>query len=502
MKKLLFAALLVLSVVPQARAQDDDKKKLADAVAAAKAAIAAEKYEDAENALAGVAKLVHENAEAVLLRAKANFGMGEFGKCGTFAARATDLDPKNYDAHFLVGKAHCQEAEGAKSDKLASGGKVNAFFEQAVAAFDKALALKADDPEALEWKGYALYGQSKAAESIAVLEKLVALKPDNSEYFFALARSHVAAENQGKAVETVKKGLMAKNLAAGFGGDLMALVSDKLLSAGKFAETYELAKAWATAHANDPLAYLWMGYVRGIEKNDDEAITNYTKCFELSGKNHAGAALELGMAHGRKNEPAKAGEWFATAMKLQAEWPDPATSPLSQLNRVAFEGFLQNNEFAKGTEFLEKYALPAGESDWHTMNNLGLAYRDWADSMRGKRDEARAKNEKSLGYYEKAAKLVQADPNASPSEKAGVVNDLGVIHHYNLGNMEKGIEFYRKALALNPTWIDALENLGKCMNKLGKYEEAIPLFEKVLAQDPKRRVSLDGLSEAKKNSGK
>ena len=79
-----------------------------------------------------------------------------------------------------------------------------------------------------------------------------------------------------------------------------------------------------------------------------------------------------------------------------------------------------------------------------------------------------------------------------------MLNDTGVIYDYQLGNVEKGVEYYRQALQNDPEYKDALENLGLCFNKLGKYEEAIPLFQKVLDQEGGRVVSRRGMSEAKK----
>jgi tetratricopeptide (TPR) repeat protein len=240
-----------------------------------------------------------------------------------------------------------------------------------------------------------------------------------------------------------------------------------------------------------------MGYVRFMEKNYDEAVTNYQKGFDASGKKNAGIALELGNAFAAKGDLPKSAEWYGTALKLQPEWPNYEMGPVWKLNGVA-GGYIQKLDYAKGIDVLEKHALPAGLQDWHTMNNLGLFYRDWADRGGKKSSDGKSKNEKSLDYYLKASKLVMEDEGASTKEKAGVLNDTGVIYDYQLGNTEKGIEYYRQALQVEPKFGDALENLGSCFNKLGKYEEAIPLFEKVLAEEPGRRKSQNGLAEAKR----
>ena len=106
---------------------------------------------------------------------------------------------------------------------------------------------------------------------------------------------------------------------------------------------------------------------------------------------------------------------------------------------------------------------------------------------------------KSLKYYVKAAELVLKDPEATPQEKAGVINDTGVLYQfpqYFTNDMETGIKCYERALTYDPGHADSNENMGLCMSTLGKYEEAIPYFKKVLESEPNRRMSLRGLRRA------
>jgi tetratricopeptide (TPR) repeat protein len=484
----------------------DSKARLTEAMTAAQKAYDAGNFDQAEELLNGVRSLVHDDFNAVMLRARVNYDLQDWGKAESYAQRAAELDPKSFEARFLTGKALYQKAEAAKAEKLASGTRVQGFYEAALGEFDRAQKMKPDHAELPLWRARALFWLNRVPEAIAVYEGMRKARPDDPEPLLYIAQAHLDTQNEDAALKAAIEGLATKG-PSNLRGDLANVVFRVLNPRGKFAEMYAAFKPWSAAHPNDPQAWLWMGYARLMEKNVDEAIAHYQKGFEVSGKKHSGCALELGNVHWQKAEAAKgndkewkaelqkAAEWYGIAARLQSEWGSYDASPLGRMNGVA-AALIQKRDFAGALELLEKNGFPAAESDWKTLNNLGLFYRDWADS--GKRSEAKARNEKALGYYMKAGKLVVDDPNATGNERSRVLNDVGVIYHYQLGNMEKGIEYYRVALQHDPLWVDALENLGVCFNALGKYEEAIPLFEKVLDQQPGRGKSQNGLAEAKK----
>jgi tetratricopeptide (TPR) repeat protein len=497
--KLVPLVLVVASCLASLVAQDgaDQKARLPEAVAAAQKAYDAGDFDAADDALRAVASAVHDDFKAVMLRSRVNFALAEFGKAATYAQRAAELDPKSYDAHMQAGLSLFQQAEATKSSALNSGTRVAGFYESAITEFEAALKITADDPVALLSKARCLFWLDRVPDAITIYEQLRKIRPQDPEPCLYIAQAHLAKGNADGALKVAVEGLVCKDPST-VRGDLAQLVFGVLNPAGKYPEMTEAFKAWTTAHPSDPQAWLWLGYTRFMEnkeKNQDEALAHYQKGFEVSGKKHGGCALEAGNLLVQKGELAKAAEWYGLALRAQPEWPDYNAGPLPRLSFIAAQ-FVNKRDFAKALELLETNALPAGEYDWNTMNNLGLFYRDWADSKKG--PDAKPRNEKSLAYYLKASKLVVDDPSADGSKRAAVLNDTGVIYHYNMGNMEKGLEYYREALQHDPKWKDALENVGVCFNLLGKYEEAIPMFEKVLEQEPARAKSRNGLAEARK----
>ncbi len=75
---------------------------------------------------------------------------------------------------------------------------------------------------------------------------------------------------------------------------------------------------------------------------------------------------------------------------------------------------------------------------------------------------------------------------------------------YHLGNYTGAIEYYDKALAMNPNDLDALTSKGTALDVLGNHTGAIEYYDKALAIDPKdvyvltdKGVALDALGNQK-----
>ena len=105
------------------------------------------------------------------------------------------------------------------------------------------------------------------------------------------------------------------------------------------------------------------------------------------------------------------------------------------------------------------------------LENLGLAYSHLGQV------------EKAIEYYEKA--LVIAREIGDRRGEGNTLGNLGNAYR-NLGEVEKAIEYYEKALVIAQEIADrrgegnALGNLGNAYRNLGKVEKAIEYYEKTL----------------------
>ena len=75
----------------------------------------------------------------------------------------------------------------------------------------------------------------------------------------------------------------------------------------------------------------------------------------------------------------------------------------------------------------------------------------------------------------------------APAE-AFVHNSLGVAL-METGKVDEAIEHYRKALALNPKYVEAYDDLGEALAEKGNDEEAIRQFETAVRLNPKFTIA-------------
>ena len=276
-------------------------------------------------------------AKAVLLRAKVNFELGEFGKASTYAERAAELDRQGLRGALPVpARSKFQQAEALKSSPLNSGTRVGGFYEGALGDFEKALKLKPDSNEASAMEGAgALLAEPGAGSDAGLRRDLRKARPDDPEPLPAHRAGPAARGERGRGAQGRDRGARDEGRLDDPGRPRDDRSSGILGPRQKFAELFAAFKAWSAAHPQDPLAYLWMGYTRFMEKNFDEAVTHYQKGFEVSGKKHGGLALELGNAFVQKAISRRPRSGTARRSRSSPSGPNYKAGPLWMLLGVS-----------------------------------------------------------------------------------------------------------------------------------------------------------------------
>jgi tetratricopeptide (TPR) repeat protein len=100
---------------------------------------------------------------------------------------------------------------------------------------------------------------------------------------------------------------------------------------------------------------------------------------------------------------------------------------------------------------------------------------------------------KQIAIWRDSETLWQYVINTFPGRVPIAHNNLGVLYD-GRGLHDEALEEYKKALAINPTFADALNNLGVAYKRKGSYDMAIQAYEKALARYP-------NFAEARNNLG-
>lgn len=544
--------ILILSIIGLAGAgtllpgqSGDADKARQEAVEKARKARADGRFDDAVAALEEAIDVVAKDPEAVFLLADSALQAGQFDKAMTWSVKATEADKKNADAFRVAANAFFGRAEEAKAAPGASQGKIDSYYEDALSFTTSALALKPDDADTWALQGELCHLLSRPKESAESYARASALKPDDVSWIFFTARGRSLSGNHGTAVELMdqaiklqpgeawlhrEKGaflaasgtptapeqavqamaaaLKAKNLDDQTRNQA-PLAIDGLVGRANPNAAKPLIQGWCEAHPRDSYAWWWAGHYDAQLKDFDGAVKNFGKAFDVSGGTLASAAVSAGecqaMLAGIANPESvdgekleKAAAWMSKAAAVQGwNWPDPNATPIAKI-QIWAGPLSEAGKMEAAAALLEKHALPLAKDDWRTLNSLGFFYRELGGPQGTKSSKAKELWTKSREFYVRASESVLKDASAQPASRAQVLNDTGLMYHYHFDDIAKGVEYYKKALTQDPEYIDALENLGLCLNILGKYEEAKSYFQRVLKIQPGRMVSRRGLAQAER----
>ena len=321
--------------------------------------------------------------------------------------------------------------------------------DEALASYDKALALKPDYAEALNNRGNALQEQKRPDQALASYDKALALKPD-----FA-----VALNNRGNALQELKRpdqALASYDKALALKPDY----ADALNSRGNALQ--ELKRPDEALASYDKALALKPDYAealnsRGIAlqelKRPDEALASYDKALALK-PDYAEALNNRGNA---LQELKRLDEALASYDKALALKPDYAEALNNRGNAL--------QELKRPDQALASYdkALALKPDYAEALNNRGNALQELK-----RPDEALASYDKALALKPDYAEALNNRGNALQELK----------------RPDEALASYDKALALKPDYADALNNRGNALKELKRPDEALASYDKALALKP------------------
>lgn len=550
MKRILALFAVILAIQASGAAQEETIKK-------ARAAAASGDHARALELLEPIYGDIRNHAEALGLLARSALMAGSFDSGSSYALRLVELDPENVEGHRIAAQCFYWRAEEAKVEPTSNAGRVNSFYEESVISCNELLKRQPKDLEAWNLKGHALYWLERHRESAEAFAKAAELDPKNVDVLSNLARAYafeketekmkaamdraMKADPDNGALNLLKaqhlsivgtdeamkaaadiciEGLVKKRVDWNTGNGCAGFILNAYGKDGSWDRAVSAMDGWVKAHPGDSGAWWWRGDALFRAGQVEKAAESFERSWNVSRESLASAARSAGHCYWRlaapldgsgnhqyrnanKGHAAKAFQWFAKALGVKGwDWSYAGSDPAVDIIGL-FGGLQENGHLDFAAEQIEKVCLPAAPDHWRLLNILGLYYRDAGGAASGSKGKELCR--KSAAYYEKAAAGVLEDPGTTPTEKAWILNDTGLMFHfpqYQINDMEKGMSYYRKALSHDPDYTDANENLGIALNALGKHEEAIAYLERVLQKEPGRPVSRRQLERARQALGR
>jgi tetratricopeptide (TPR) repeat protein len=334
--------------------------------------------------------------------------MGQGEVALNYIRRAITLNPTAAQYHASLGAA------------LATLGRT----QEAIEIYNRALVLQPDLLDAHVNLGSALMKMGKFQQAVESLQSAVKIGPQNFKLLDSLGSALSQAGHQEEAVEVLKKAIA---LRPDFAPTHLTLGNAQM----KLGHVTEAIAEYRTALATRPEYPEAMRNLSGLLSQGgsvDEAIDLARRSISLQPES-SHAWCNLGSALHRQNRYDEAADALSRAIALDPRFPQA----YSELGEV----LLKMKSPAK--------AIDAFNQSLAISPNASLHYRIAIALLQER------KPEEAIAACLKAESLGFADQN--------LFNTLGTIHH-QLGQINKAIEYFQKAIAIQPDFPLAQWNLG------------------------------------------
>ena len=420
------------------------------------------------------------------------------------AAKSAPLTAQRGDALLATGDADGAKAafEAALAIDPASGAALTGLARHALVKNDpataqryvaEAIAKDSKNPDVWMFQGGMLRGLNKPDEALAAFDKVLALRPQDRNANLEKAYIRI---NQKQFAEARSEIEAARKVGP---NNLLVTYSQALLdfNEGKNKEARESLQRILKSAPNHMPSVLLAGAVELNLDAPQQAQMHLRKYLEIDQKNVYARKL-MAQAMLKNGQPDDAVAILAPAL---ADTRDP------QLLALAGESYMQARDFGKATTYLEKAAQLAPDAA-AVRTALGLSRLQQGDAAKGITELERAteldpKSERAL------TALAQAELGLKHFDKAlAAVTRLETLkpddpQTYNLkasvllskGNLPAARSAFEKALQVTPTFFPAAANLAKLDLMEKKPEAARKRFEAILEKDKKNFGAMGALAE-------
>jgi tetratricopeptide (TPR) repeat protein len=345
--------------------------------------------------------------------------MGQGEASLNYIRRAITLNPTAAQYHASLGAA------------LATLGRT----QEAIDIYHRALVLQPDLLDAHVNLGAALMKMGKFELAVESLQSALKIGPENFKLLDSLGSALSQAGHQEQAVEILRKALA---LRADFAPTHLTL-GNALMKLNRATEAIAEYRVALATRPEYPEAMRNLSGLLSQTGSVDEAIDLARRSISLqSDSSHAWC--NLGSALHRQNRFDEAADALSRSIALDPRFP----LAYSELGEV----LLKMKAFDKAIEAFNQSLAIEPNAILHYRIAIALLQQ--------------AKREEAIAACLKAESLGFADQN--------LFNTLGTIHH-QIGQIDKAIEYFQKALGIQPDFPLARWNLGLLQLLKGEFQE-------------------------------
>ena len=297
-------------------------------------------------------------------------------------------------------------------------------------------------------------------ESISIVESEGEILNDtlSVDGYINRARYYLVNEQIGNAMGDIRNALSldANNV------DALLVLADIYYALGS-EENIMLTLNKATEIApSDPRPIVKLAEISFIQGNVNMSNAYLDKALELRSVNPQAYFLK-GVISISKNDTVQALKYFMTAKNQDDSFVDPVL-------QIADIYAAQRNPLAKDFYNL---AVEMDTTNWVTSYNLAMFLQD-------------------NGYPETALEVYDKLEVKMPGNYQILFNK-GYVNLVYLFDNDKAIEYFDKALEVNPKSIDALLNKGVAYEQKGNFRQAKSIYLQILKDNPNYKLAIDAL---------
>jgi tetratricopeptide (TPR) repeat protein len=240
------------------------------------------------------------------------------------------------------------------------------------------------------------------------------------------------------------------------------------LKADELARMVAAARPTTNLTAFEAYAKGRRSYLRGGQEGFEGAAELFARAVEIDPA-FAVAHYQLGLAHLGLGNRRKGVAQFRAAMQIDPMLPEP----VKVLGDLAMRSTRPRYD-----EAADAYQKALTLRPHYAEAQVGL----------GDAKAAKGDHEGAIGHYQKA---LGSDPL-----NAQVYVSLGKIYHGEKGLYYEAVDAYKKAIELDPHFLDARMGLGEIYEEKGLYRDAIGEYRKVIEADPRHMEAHYNLAQA------